>query len=100
MEPEIELVGFSQLPKGAEGAKDIVDAETAKLLHKFDIAHLRVHIKTHLKGDHPSHYSCNIHADIHTKHCEVLKEDHDPIKLIHKSFDALQNELVHHLNRA
>ena len=95
MEAEIELIGFTELPKGAEGAKETVDAELVKLQHKFEFSKIRIQFKAHLKGEHPSHYSCHVHATVQGKHCEVLKEEHDPVKLIHKSFDALENEINH-----
>ena len=43
---------------------------------------LAVHLKTHIKGEHPSHYSLHMHADVQKKHLEVLKEDYDIVNEI------------------
>jgi len=95
----IQFVGLNKLDSLD---KDSVDALTFKYINKierrFDIASFKVHVKKHEKSGHTSRFEVKIKAVINKKIFEVEKNDFDITKLMHKSFNALTNEIKHYIN--
>lgn len=99
----IENIQFIGLNKLEDFEKDKFQSLTSKYYEKIkriprEITSLTIHIKQHKKTDHTSKYSLRIKLIAPQKVFEVEKIEWDLTKLLHKSFNALENELLHHYN--
>lgn len=101
MTPTTTLSGFSDLkPDVRQEAEQIVQQQLEKIQQRLSgITSIEANLKIYLKAERPSHYEFHVKIGVPRKVFDVKKEEYDLKKLIHKSFDALQNEIEHFLKK-
>lgn len=97
----IKNIQFIGLNKLEDLEKDTFQTLTSKYYNKIkriprEITSLTIHIKQHRKSHHVSRYSLHIKLVVPSKVFEVEKTEWGLTKLLHKSFNALENELLHY----
>ncbi len=96
----VETIQFTGLSKLDDIDQDKVKSIVEKYNDKFDkvfgnLISMSVHLKQHEKSGHASNYSMLVKVNAPKKIFEAEKTDFDLVRLVRKTFTALENEIKH-----
>ncbi len=100
MEKSINFIGLKEL---GDDEQERVKDMTTKYYEKFirtlkETTSFSVHVKEYKKEGGNTKYSIHVRINVPGKILEVEKADWDLARTLHKVFDAMENEIDHHIN--